>query len=245
MCTVTYIPQPDHSFVLTQNRDEHKDRKPSSFPATKTVGQTEVLFPIDGEAGGTWMAVSEQGRAVSLLNGAFELHKRQTPYRKSRGLILMECFEYEHFEEFAETVDLHNIEPFTMVVVEQNETAQLWDFRWDGDQKHLKQLPPNQKYIWSSATLYAAPIRQKREGWFENWKSNRTEFSPTNILEFHMTNSHNDVENDFLMSRTNGVQTVSVTQVNGTKETLCMDHRELRKSTQNALCINLKQSAHA
>ena len=60
-----------------------------------------------------------------MLNGAFTKHERNLPYRKSRGLIVLEIFEYKSFSDFVTDVDLHNIEPFTLVLAEKDKLQSL------------------------------------------------------------------------------------------------------------------------
>ena len=58
---------------------------------TKAIGPGEkIIFPKDPKAGGTWYAIDEFGTILVLLNGADEKHKVQLPYRKSRGLIVLD-----------------------------------------------------------------------------------------------------------------------------------------------------------
>lgn len=119
MCTVTFVPT-STGFILTSNRDE-KNYRPTLPPEIHVVNGKKLLFPKDEEAGGTWIATNNQHQTVCLLNGAFETHVKNPPYRKSRGLILLESFGYDSFAEFAENVDLENIEPFTLLLIEHQE----------------------------------------------------------------------------------------------------------------------------
>src|SRR5215470_17195971 len=92
MCTVTFIRSADKIYI-TSNRDE-KHWRSSAFPPTVypcTSGK--LLFPKDGDAGGTWIAAHENGNAIVFLNGGFVRHTPQPPYRKSRGLILLDLIE--------------------------------------------------------------------------------------------------------------------------------------------------------
>ncbi|MBK6998312.1 MAG: NRDE family protein [Lewinellaceae bacterium] len=114
MCTVTYLPRPS-GFILTHNRDEAPSRSSQSIVREKTPGGKTLLFPRDTLAGGTWIATSREGRTACLLNGAFVLHKRELPYRRSRGLILLDFFDWENPDIFFERYDFERVEPFTML----------------------------------------------------------------------------------------------------------------------------------
>ncbi|HAD11338.1 MAG TPA: hypothetical protein DCF33_02760, partial [Saprospirales bacterium] len=111
MCTVTYLPL-SNGFILTHNRDEAPARSPKSIVRE---GSPAILFPRDTHAGGTWIACSQSGRTACLLNGAFVLHRRQPPYRRSRGLLLLDFFDWKNADDFFAEYDLHNIEPFTFL----------------------------------------------------------------------------------------------------------------------------------
>ena len=73
MCTVSFIPVRD-TFYLTSNRDEKRTRKKANPPIAYTVAGARMIFPRDGEAGGTWIVLKENGDAAVLLNGAFLHH---------------------------------------------------------------------------------------------------------------------------------------------------------------------------
>lgn len=228
MCTVTYIPQKE-GYILTSNRDESALRSPKNITQITHSGQ-ELLFPRDKGAGGSWIMTSSKDRLVCLLNGAFERHQRQLPYRISRGIMVMDFFDYPHATDFFEGYNFKGIEPFTMIIYDKE---QLFDFRWDGIQTHLLTLDTAKPHIWSSATLYIKETQQKRKTWFAEWLKNRTDFSRVAILSLHKTGGEGNPSIDFMMNRYNYlVQTVSITQVVKTKTTLQMFYHDLITNTQ-------------
>src|SRR5215207_5422808 len=87
MCTVTFIRQADKIYI-TSNRDEKHWRSNALPPAVYPFTSGNLLFPKDGDAGGTWIAAHENGNAIVFLNGGFIAHTPKPPYRKSRGLVL-------------------------------------------------------------------------------------------------------------------------------------------------------------
>src|SRR3954465_10304679 len=89
MCTVTFIPVKDKVYI-TSNRDEKVVRKQALQPAEYYRKGAKLLFPKDPDAGGTWIALHENGNAVVLLNGAFEKHKPNPPYLRSRGIVMLD-----------------------------------------------------------------------------------------------------------------------------------------------------------
>ncbi len=209
MCTVTFLPTRS-GFVLTHNRDEAPLRSPKAL--VRVEGETgALLFPRDTLAGGSWIAAAEDGRAACLLNGAFERHERQLPYRRSRGLILLDSFEYSSADVFADQYKFDQIEPFTFLAFSAEKVLEL---RWDGHQKHVKTLPADAPHFWCSATLYTAELRARREQVFRDWLCHPPQ-PPTaeSMLYLHLTGSVGDPEQDFVMNRGGRVQTVSVSQL--------------------------------
>jgi hypothetical protein len=210
MCTVTFLPLSDHSFVLTSSRDVGYKREKASFPASYKEQGVPLCYPKDGKAGGTWIGTSRNNRLICLLNGGFRNHKRKTDYPKSRGLIVKELMIAENFEAACKSIDLKSIEPFTLVVVSWEKSLHLFEFVWDGDHRHFKEM--NLKpAIWSSSTLYDDQMKEMRENWFEHWLE-EGDISPESILTFHKKAGTGDPETDVFMKRER-VGTVSITQV--------------------------------
>lgn len=211
MCTLSFYPKPHNDgFILTFSRDETPSR--STVDIVKDV-ERGLMYPKDALHGGTWFAVSRiNGRFTCLLNGAFELHERQLPYRKSRGLMVLESFDYETIEDFWRSYDLTNIEPFTMISGENN---RFWELRWDGLKRHSRQINNQKPEIWSSCTLYNQAVRGTREGWFSDFLNDKKGgVAAAQLWRFHQTPDLEAPENGILMRRPSGVETVSMTQLN-------------------------------
>ena len=208
MCTVTFIPGKE-KIIITSNRDEKHWRMQAIAPAIYQLNTGKVLFPKDGDAGGTWIAIHENGNAVIFLNGGFVPHTPKPPYRKSRGLILLDLIDgLDPYNGFM-AINLNNIEPFTAVIWDEN---RLFECRWDGTHKHCLQLDETLPYIWSSVTLYTPDAIQKRKRWFEEWLQKNNEPTQKNILHFHQFTGDGDNHNDLMMNR-GQVFTVSITSM--------------------------------
>ncbi|MCA0933427.1 NRDE family protein [Lutimonas saemankumensis] len=221
MCTVTFLPLSETDFVLTSSRDVGFRRARADFPSTVLRNNVSLHFPRDGKAGGTWIGTSRDNRLICLLNGGFQNHERREPYRKSRGLIVLDLLAAEDFEKSCLEIDLNNIEPFTLVVVLWGKKHKLFEFVWDGLQRHLKEYQWKES-IWSSSTLYDKDVRTMRKDWFEEWLVNNDR-SPSSILEFHRNAGNGKPESDVFMKRDN-VGTVSLTQVFTTKGKSLMNY---------------------
>mgnify|MGYP001267569348 FL=1 len=223
MCTVTYIPARDRVF-LTSNRDEKKRRLPALPPALYPFTSGHLLFPKDTEAGGTWIAAHENGQAIVLLNGGFVKHIPEPPYRKSRGLVLLDLVDSANAYTRFQSIALQNIEPFTAIIFIE---GHLYECRWDGRQKHMKQLSATEPHIWSSVTLYDAKVIAKRNNWFVQWLQQNPDPMGEAILHFHQFTGDGDSHNDLRMNRNGLMLTVSVTQMVVTEDSTHMQYLDL------------------
>ncbi|MCY7357435.1 MAG: NRDE family protein [Rudanella sp.] len=209
MCTATYLPTRQGDFVLTSSRDEQLSRPTACLPAIEIIGYQSIIFPKDPASQGSWIAASA-GRAVCLLNGAFVAHQPMPPYRHSRGQVVLAVFEFNCFDQFVQNYHFAGLEPFTLLMAE---TSRLLELRWDGSQVYTIEKDPQKPHIWSSATLYAAPIRQVREDWFADWLNHHPAPTVESIWHFHKTAGQHDPANAICMSRPGRYATVSLTSV--------------------------------
>src|SRR5688500_4739752 len=70
------------------NRDERRTRGPALSPGPVDAGGVPALLPVDGDAGGTWISVTDRGHTLALLNRWEESpHDAGTPL-VSRGLLV-------------------------------------------------------------------------------------------------------------------------------------------------------------
>lgn len=179
-------------------------------------GAGRLLYPRDTDAGGTWIALRENGTAVVLLNGAFWKHSRRPPYRLSRGKVLLEVVRASQPLEHIEQMDLAGIEPFTLVLVCGGE---LWELRWDECRKYLVKLDRARPYVWSSATIYDLQVANRRELEFKEWLGAGIPPSPADITAWH--------RDHLLADSDNRLFTVSITSISITKEHARMYYHDL------------------
>ena len=240
MCTVSYLPTPS-GFILTHNRDEAPRRSPRGIER-HTVGTDALIFPRDTGAGGTWIAAARSGRMAFVLNGAWVKHQHRPPYRRSRGLMLLDFFEIPDAQSFFKDYDLNGIEPFTFVAIGDQALTQL---RWDGTERYLAELPLDQAAFWCSATLYPPEMQGKREKVFQLWlQATRQHGAQRNlaakVLNLHYTGSVDDPENDYVMNRDNRVRTVSITQVVRKDQVFRMQYNELLEGLSDKSSLQIR-----
>lgn len=209
MCTVSFLPV-KNGYCITSNRDEKNIRLPALLPQTYLVNGKKLLFPKDGDAGGSWIGISENGYAAVLLNGGFIKHVETPPYRKSRGLIFVDILSADSPLDSFLTADLLRIQPFTLVLLAH---SNLYECCWDGSRKHTRVLSQEQPHIWSSVTLYEPAVIAKRTHWFAEWLKQHPAPSMEDMLFFHRFAGDGDPVNDLLMNRANKMLTVSITSM--------------------------------
>lgn len=207
MCTVTFIPSNGKVFI-TSSRDEKHFRETAKYPLPFLRKTGTLVYPRDGDAGGTWAALHENGNAVVFLNGGLVPHQPNPPYRISRGLVLIEILDdSQPYMKFLE-MELDGIEPFTAIIWDNRE---LYECRWDGFRKYPSYLNADVAHIWSSVTLYNEVAINKRQYWFESWRKTVIDPTMSEILHFHQFTGEGDDHNDLLMNRDGHVFTVSIT----------------------------------
>lgn len=223
MCTVTFL-QTEGKTLITSNRDEQVQRSAASAPVTEKLTSGKIIFPKDGKAGGTWIAMHHNGNAMVLLNGATKKHIHNPPYKKSRGLVFLDIFDSSFpSKQFLKT-DLDDIEPFTLVIWDNK---QLFEARWDGNIATMEEIDHTVPHIWSSVTLYDNEVIEKRQQWFKEWLSANNPITIESILMFHTFGGEGDEHIDLRMNRNGILRTVSITSIELTKSKSLMQYNDM------------------
>jgi hypothetical protein len=127
MCTVSWL-RDDGGYQLLCNRDEKLTRARAGPPRIVRREGVTLITPVDGDFGGTWIAVNEFGVTLCLLN-------RWTPVpgQRSRGLLVLEMASARSVGEAADhcrRAILPEYSSFTLVALEADVPAAVFD--WDG-----------------------------------------------------------------------------------------------------------------
>jgi hypothetical protein len=232
MCTVSYVHIHD-TVIITSNRDENILRETAREPAIYHVGDKKLMYPSDPKAGGTWFAAG-----AVLLNGAFTKHRSSPPYQRSRGLVLLDIAAAVDSVCFFNESNLSNIEPFTVITFNREF---LYELRWDGHRKFVKELSRSGDYIWSSVTLYSDDVIAHRKQLFDEFSAIETNKSPETIFAFHNHNN-NDTENGFVIDRNTGMKTFSITQAVINPDSLIFTHADLMKNSRYSHKLLLQEA---
>lgn len=209
MCTVSFIPV-NGNFFITSNRDEKNSREKAFPPRLYHHNNTALVYPRDACAGGTWIALKENGDAAVLLNGAFIPYIAEPAYRKSRGVLLLDILSATYPAQIFSQTELSGIAPFTLILFEKK---CLYECRWDGTERYCRQLSRTRPHIWSSVTLYDGPVIKKREEWFRKFLDRIPSPTRQDIFNFHRFSGDGDQRNSLVMERERIYSTVSITSL--------------------------------
>jgi len=235
MCTVSFVAS-NGKIIITSNRDEQVIR-PAIAPQKYTINNKTLLFPKDPKAGGTWYVVDENANVLVLLNGAAEKHVMNPPYRRSRGLIVLDLMSTESPVHSWTEIDLEHVEPFTIVLFENQKLYQL---RWNGTEKETVSLDTSEAHIWSSSTLYPADVREKRTEWFATYLKSNNTVTEKDMLHFHQYTESGNCENGLVINRNDILKTLSITQTVIENDKLVLYYSDLinKDETANSFIIS-------
>jgi uncharacterized protein with NRDE domain len=237
MCTVSFIPI-NGDYYITSNRDEKLSRAKAIPPTV----YGNLIFPKDSDGGGTWIAIHENGNAAVLLNGAFEKHRPSPPYHRSRGAILLDIMRADWPVDKFIGMQLDNIEPFTLVMMEERN---LYKCHWDGKMKYCMELKKDQAYIWSSVTLYDPETAAQRKKWLNDFLTENSQPTQEQILGFHQFGGIGDPNNDLQIARDGLYSTVSVTGISLTSRYSNMKYIDLQNGERHEHGFKLQNTIKA
>lgn len=208
LCIVSIFTKKNGDFIFTQNRDESYLRPTSSEVQKKEFHHQIYYGPTDKISGGTWIYYSDT-YVCSILNGGYEKHKMNPPYRMSRGLVVLELLKYDCIDSFMEKVDLEGIEPFSLIMIHRF-THEKKILVWDEIKKHKEDVSCESLIVRSSSPLYTEEEKEFHKKAFENL----SEINPKRIFE--LQDEMKLLPND----RFPTVQTTSITQIVSTNNHL-------------------------
>ncbi|MFY8005326.1 MAG: NRDE family protein [Chitinophagaceae bacterium] len=205
MCTVSFLKN-NNQIIITSNRDEHNNRGQTIAPANYTGRECSITYPKDEKGQGTWIGFNSNNHMAVILNGAFSKHIQQPPYKHSRGLIIPYILSYKNAVNALEKMDLYGIEPFTIIIFQQ-ET--LYEYRWNGIHLNSKKDHSNQIKLWNSVTLYSSAIETNNL----NELKQHLSITSTNkdVLNYHFKKLYQKQLPEHSVN--NQIVTVSVTQL--------------------------------
>ena len=170
MCTSLLHPAGPGGLLLLGNRDELHTRSRAILPEVHALPHTRAIYPIDRDAGGTWIGVNAHGLAVSLLNfyDAAPMTPAIDPYH-SRGHIPTALLGARSLSEALELMreavypHLPHTRPFVALVAHAPPDGPARAVRvvWSGDT--ITQAAMTLPHVEVSSGVLIAEVRPARE----------------------------------------------------------------------------------
>lgn len=186
MCTASWLSEAG-TLVLFFNRDELRTREPALPPALETAAGRRWLAPRDGRAGGTWIAASESGLALALLNKS---GGRPPELPESRGRIIPRLLDAPSPDALAEeltALGLGRYAPFRLLALWRAPRAAL-ALAWDGSRLERESLDPALGLLCSSGLGDERATRARGALW-QRHRSAASEWGEAQHRAFHRYHS--------------------------------------------------------
>lgn len=254
MCTVSIIPlkpRPLHladrvpggtGFRVVCNRDEIRSRAPSAAPKWRAIERAGVpgaraIWPMDMEAGGTWIAAAEHGLVLCLLNLNLEPPLDMTGVRglKSRGLVipaLIGAADTEDAMRRLRRMTLKSFAPFRLVAADAIAgELRISEARWD--RREIKVTTRMSAPACFVSSGLGDSLVTPRLGLFEGMVTGSHEDAERAQDSFHRHTWTERPEVSVLMSRADA-RTVSVTTIEAVPDErglwdMTMDYEAIRE----------------
>jgi hypothetical protein len=205
MCTLSFRLD-EQGYELFFNRDEQRTRKRARPPVHDV--ETDAVFPVDPDGGGTWIALHRSGMSLCLLN---YYPAGEPPYiaTRSRGLLVRELLTRgEGAAEHLHHMRLDDYRPFTLCVFEAGLSAvrgAAWAFQWDGARLHTGHLDGAR----TSSSRRTVAVERVRMALYEKFVVDR---SVRELGAFHRSHAPRASAQSVCMHREDA-QTVSFTHI--------------------------------
>ena len=247
MCSVSWVRRRD-SLLVVMNRDERRDRAPARPPRRWRGNGEAFTAPVDGDAGGTWIAAKDSGVVLALLNhyapvgsrvvqaaehsgvveldGAADLGVVGAAPRISRGLLVTTLAADTLPPDVARlrSAGLSSFAPFRLFVAGLRVAPRV--FTWDGAGLSARRLDPRLGFLTSSSWNARAVI-PARHARFRAFARAHPRPARADLVAFHAAASDpRGTPWAVCMSR-DDARTVSLTVVEVTTSGATMRYRAL------------------
>lgn len=219
MCTVSIVGSPDGATLrLLMNRDERRLRPVASPPAVHQTFRGHAVWPTDPVSGGTWIAATDAGVALVVLN--HDGHRR-APGLLSRGAIIPMLAGARSLDDVLHQwshLDPSAFAPFRLLVIARDRLAVCTPW-----QRTPVATPVGRARIFASSSLGDAQVESIRGELFAT--TVRTEAHPwTAQTRFHQHAWPDRRHLSVLMSRAEAC-TVSQTEIIITAHDVSLGYR--------------------
>ena len=186
MCTATWLSR-DGTLHLFFNRDELRSREPARPPQLYLADGVRWMAPADGRAGGTWIAASEHGLAVALLNRSEGVLTAAT---RSRGTLIPKLVAATSPEALAGRLAgsrLEELAPFRLLALWRDRAHGLVA-AWDGLRLELSEVGAALGLLCSSGLGDERATLERGATW-RRYQLDRSPWQPASHREYHRDHS--------------------------------------------------------
>jgi hypothetical protein len=186
MCSVSWVRRRG-SLIVVMNRDERRDRAPARPPRRWPGAGGGFTAPVDGDAGGTWIAARDSGVVLALLNhqGSDDsgVVGGRGP-RISRGLLVTTLAVESSPPGVARlrAAGLASFAPFRLFVAGPRVTPRV--FTWNGARLSMRRLDPRVGFLTSSSWNPRAVI-PARHARFRAFRREHPRPTRADLVAFH------------------------------------------------------------
>jgi hypothetical protein len=211
MCTATWTRTPG-GYDLFFNRDERRTRMPARPPSVHERDGVAFIAPVDGDAGGTWLAVNAFGLTLGILNH-YPAEPSAPVAQSSRGLLVFELADSASVAEVSArlaTRQLASYRPFFLIAVDPSEPCAI--HVWDGFALSSRAVRDEEVLPVSTSSFDTEIVLAHRRTRFA---ALRAQFGPLNadlLAKYHTSREERGDAYSVLMRRPDA-ETVSLSHV--------------------------------
>ncbi|WP_220719956.1 NRDE family protein [Agarivorans litoreus] len=195
MCTVSVL-RLGQQTVITMNRDEARHRHEAGIKQQHN-GDTVLVYPVDGQAGGTWFGFNNHGVVLALLNRYQDPQHAGAP---TRGQIIPQALALgssQRLEQHLATQDYQHFNPFDLLMISANDCQH---FSWSGKQLSHHHLSDKAIQLSSSA-LNTQQVLASRKRRFQQWLKHKPSSAERVLSDIHLQQCQQNRSHSVLMDR--------------------------------------------
>ncbi|MGH1372674.1 MAG: NRDE family protein [Cellvibrionaceae bacterium] len=208
------------------NRDELKTREESGLQ-NKKRNSVFASFPLDAEAGGTWIGLNSHGVSLALLN-RYQAPSIRDAY--SRGNIISNAiFEGSSREiiSYLKHLDTERYNPFNLLLVDGNKVTK---FHWDREKYAWNSHVMTNSMMLTSSSERLEQVSDYRKTKFSQWLDEYSNENP--IDQYHLSQAPRRASDSVMMHRTL-VHTKSIVQIRVDLHSASLDYFDTRSLKAN------------
>lgn len=218
MCSVSWLGGAAGLHVFF-NRDEQRRRAPGLPPVSGHRNGVSFLFPVDGKAGGTWIAANDRGLIGCLLNHYAASPSPPVSAELSRGAILPALMDAPSPRQAAARIPesaARDHRPFLLLLLHPGEPGVC--LRWDGASLESMEIAGPSGFLTTSSfrTGEVVPARHAVAAALSPW-------TPESLRELHRSHVPERGPFSICMHRPDA-HTVSFTHVHAGPDKILMEY---------------------